>query len=72
MIKQEHMSKKSFESDPDGQKKIEMFLKSIQNDIRLKLVDSEVKKGSCSESAVTEKVYDQLKQNLRTRGSRRL
>lgn len=37
------MSKKSFESDPDGQKKIEMFLKSIQNDIRLKLVGSEVK-----------------------------
>lgn len=43
MIKQEHLSKKSFESDPDGQKKIEMFLKSIQNDIRLKLVGSEVK-----------------------------
>lgn len=43
MIKQEHLSKKSFESDPDGQKKIELFLKSLQNDIRLKLVGTEVK-----------------------------
>lgn len=33
MIKQEHMSKKSFESDPDGQKKIKLFLKNFQNDI---------------------------------------
>lgn len=43
MIKQEHLSKKSSESDREGQKKIEIFLKSIQNDIRLKLVGSEVK-----------------------------
>lgn len=33
MIKQEHLSKKSFESDPDGQKKIKLFLKNLQNDI---------------------------------------
>lgn len=33
MIKQEHLSKKSYESDPDGQKKIKLFLKNLQNDI---------------------------------------
>lgn len=43
MIKQEHLSKKSSESNREGQKKIEIFLKSIQNDIRLKLVGTEVK-----------------------------
>lgn len=43
MIKQEHLSKKSSENDREGQKKIELFLKSLQNDIRLKLVGTEVK-----------------------------
>lgn len=43
MIRSENLSKKAFKADPDGQNKIKLFLKNFQNDIRLKLVGSEVK-----------------------------
>ncbi|SFD89555.1 hypothetical protein SAMN04487887_1052 [Enterococcus casseliflavus] len=42
MIRAENLSKKAFKDDPDGQKKIKLFLKKLQNDIRLKLVGTEV------------------------------
>lgn len=42
MIKQEHLSKKSSESDPDGQKKIKLFCKKLELDIQHKYVGSEV------------------------------
>lgn len=33
MIRAENLSKKTFKDDPDGQKKIKLFLKNLQNDI---------------------------------------
>lgn len=42
MVRAEHLSKKAFQDDPDGQKKIKLFLKILERDVQLKYVGTEV------------------------------
>lgn len=42
MIRAENLSEKAFKDEPDGQKKIKLFLKILERDVQLKYVGTEV------------------------------